>query len=80
MIPKKPAKTGTTRKREVIIFGVCFLAATILMLIGIIMDRSPAKELIMKLHVTLIVALVFYGVVMVFRVLYHLISNFWIRK
>ncbi len=76
----KSTKSGTTRKRELIIFGVCFIAATILNVIGIINQKSPAKELVTQLHVVLLVSLVFYGIVIIFRVLYHLIAHLWIRK
>ncbi len=77
---KKSSKTGTTRKRELIIFGVCFIAATILNVIGIISNKSPAKELVTQLHVVLVVSLVFYVFVIIFRVIYSLIAHLWIRK
>ena len=72
--------TATTKKRELIIFVVCFTAAYILNIIGIIQNSSPAKELITQLHVVLLVSLVIYGIVAIFRVLYYLISRLWIRK
>jgi hypothetical protein len=48
--------------------------------IGIIKSRSPAGELFRNLHVVLMVALAFYLAAGILRVLYHLISRFWIRK
>ena len=72
--------TAVQKKRELIIFLVCFLAAYLLNVIGIIQHKSPAKELITQLHVVLLVAGVFYGTVILLRALYYLISRFWIRK
>jgi len=68
------------KKRELIILLVCFLAAYLLNVIGIIQHNSPARELITQLHLVLLVAAVFYGTVIVLRVLYYLISRLWIRK
>ena len=72
--------TATTKRRELIIFVVCFAAAYILNVIGIIQNSSPAKELITQLHVVLLVSLVLYGLVAIFRILYYLISRLWLRK
>lgn len=72
--------TALQKRRELIIIGVCFLAAYLLNIIGIIQHKSPAKELITQLHVVLLIALVFYGIVILLRVLYYLISRLWVRK
>jgi len=72
--------TAAIKKREVIIFVVSFAVAYILNVIGIIQHKSPAKELITQLHVVLLVALVIYGIVIILRVLYYLISRLWLRK
>lgn len=72
--------TAVQKKRELIIILVCFLAAYLLNVIGIIQHKSPAKELITQLHVVLLVAGVFYGTVILLRVLYYMISRLWIRK
>jgi hypothetical protein len=68
------------KKRELIILLVCFLAAYGLNVIGIIRHHSPAKELITQLHVVLLLAVVFYGAVILLRVLYYLISRLWVKK
>jgi hypothetical protein len=72
--------TAAIKKRELIIFVISFAAAYILNVIGIIQHKSPAKELITQLHVVLLVTLVIYGIVIIFRVLYYLISRLWLRK
>ena len=72
--------TATMKKRELIIFGLCFLGAYILNIIGIVKHGTPARELVTQLHMVLLVALVVYGAVIVLRVLYHLVSRLWIRK
>ena len=72
--------TATTKKRELIIILVCFIGAYLLNVIGIIVYHTPARELVTKLHVVVLVTLVFYGIIIIFRILYFLISRLWIRK
>jgi hypothetical protein len=72
--------TATAKKRELIIFLVCFIAAYLLNVIGIIAYHTPARELVTKLHLVLLIAVVFYGVVVILRILYYLVSRLWIRK
>ena len=59
---------------------LCFLAAFVLNVIGIIRHHSPVKELITQLHVVLLLAVVFYVAVILLRVLYYLIVRLWVRK
>lgn len=68
------------KKRELIIFLLCFAAAYILNIIGIIKHDAPARELVTQLHLVLLIALIFYGAVVILRVLYYLISRLWVRK
>ncbi len=68
------------KKKEIIIFLSCFLGAYVLNVIGIIQNKSPAKELITELHIVFLVALVLYGVAVGFRILYYLMSRLWNRK
>ena len=72
--------TGAKKKRELIIFLLCFLGAYVLNVIGIIKHHTPARELVTQLHVVLLVALVLYGAVIILRVLYYLVSRLWTRK
>ncbi|MCP4313903.1 MAG: hypothetical protein GY790_21830 [Bacteroidetes bacterium] len=72
--------TSASKRKELIIFLSSFIGAYILNVIGIIQHKSPARELFTQLHVVLLVALVIYGVVIVLRVLYYLVSRLWIRK
>lgn len=69
-----------TKRRELIIFAVCFAGAMLLNVIGIIKFGSPARELVTQLHVVLLVSLFFYGTVILLRVLYYLITRLWNRK
>ena len=64
-------------KRELITFLICFSAAYIMNVIGIVINESPAKELITKLHVVLLVSVVIYMAVSILRVLYYLIVKLW---
>ena len=72
--------SAAQKKRELIIILVCFLAAYLLNVIGIIQYHSPARELITTIHLVLLVAGVFYGIVIVLRILYYVISRLWVRK
>ncbi len=77
---KDTTLTATSKKRELIIFLICFVAAFILNVIGVLTYNSPGKELFTQIHVVILITLVFYGIVILFRVLYYLISRLWIRK
>ena len=72
--------TSSMKKRELWILGICLIAAYILNIIGILANGSPAKELITELPLVLLVGLVFYGIVIVLRILYYLVSRLWVRK
>ncbi len=72
--------TTAIKRRELLIFLACFVAAYSLNVIGIIKHQAPARELFTQLHVVLLVALVLYGSVAILRVLYYLVSRLWVRK
>jgi hypothetical protein len=72
--------TAASKRKELIIFLSCFIGANLLNLIGIIQNSSPAIELVTQLHVVLIVSLVLYGMVLILRALYYLVSRIWSRK
>ena len=65
---------------EAIILIFCFLGSFIMNAAGIIASQSPALEMATHLHVVLLVALVIYGAVLILRVIYILITRFWIRR
>jgi hypothetical protein len=67
-------------KKELIILLVCFLASTILNVLWAIGDKTPVAEMVARLYVVLVIALVFYGSAVILRILYYLISRFWFRK
>ena len=72
--------SAASKRKEFIIFLSCFIGAYILNIIGIIQNQSPARELFTQLHIVLLVALVFYGLIIVLRALYYLLSRMWTRK
>lgn len=55
--------------RELMIFAGCFVVALGVNVYSIIQFKTEWKELITTLHITLAVALVFFGVLAVLRVL-----------
>lgn len=73
-------QTGKRIRKELTFFGSGFLVAYVLHVIGIIQNHTPARELITKFHVVLLVALVIYGAVVLLRILYYLVPRFWGRK
>lgn len=66
--------TATQKKNELFIFLYCFGGAFLFNIIGIIMYKSPAKELITQLHIVLLLSLFFYLLLAFFRVLIRLIT------
>ncbi|MFO7935940.1 MAG: hypothetical protein R6U78_17885 [Bacteroidales bacterium] len=72
--------TTSRKKRELMILLICFAAAYILNIIGIVRHGAPATELITQLHLVLLITVIFYGVVVLLRLLYFLISRLWVRK
>ena len=72
--------TAGMKKRELVILLLCFVAVYIFNIIGIIMHDAPARELVTQLHLVALIALIFYGAVVILRVLYFLVSRFWVRK
>jgi len=72
--------SGLPWLRELIVFLACFALSYLLNLIGMIQTQSPARELFTRIHVVLLVTLAMYGVVIVLRVLYHLVTRLWNRK
>ena len=67
-------------RRELIVFLGCFLGTSLLAIAGIVADKSPAVELITQLPGVLAVTCVVYMAVVVLRVIYLVISQFWFRK
>jgi hypothetical protein len=61
--------TGRRIARELCIYGGCVFAALCVNVYAIIRFNTQWKELITTLHITLAVALVFYGVLAVLRAL-----------
>ncbi|MGD0731049.1 MAG: hypothetical protein ABR956_07280 [Terracidiphilus sp.] len=53
--------------RELLIFAGCFLAALVVNVYSIVHFNTEWKELITTLHITLALALVFFGLVAVIR-------------
>lgn len=74
---KETVITSEQKKRELWILLICFAAAFILNVIGIIKFKSPAIELLSQLHLVLLIAVAFYIVVLVMRGLYGLVSRLW---
>lgn len=72
--------SAASKRKEFFIFLSCFIGANVLNVIGIIQNQSPAREVITQLHIVLLVSLFLYGLVIVLRVLYYMLSRLWTRK
>ena len=80
MIFRDTTLRAVAKRRELYIFLACFTGSLILNVVGIIKYGSPARELVTQLHVVLLVSLFLYGIVILLRVLYYLVSRLWLRK
>jgi hypothetical protein len=72
--------TAKNKKREAIILLACFLLAYLLNVIGIIAHQTQAKELLTQIPYVLLLSLIFYGFILVLRILYYLVARLWTRK
>ena len=72
--------TSKMKKRELIVFLICFAAAYVMNVLGVILYKNPAKELITQLHIVILLAVIFYAAVVILRVLYYLVSRLWLFK
>lgn len=66
--------TSNQKKRELLIIVLCFAAAFVFNIIGIIIYKSPAKELFTQLHIVLILAAFFYLLTLLARGLYLVVK------
>ncbi len=62
--------TAQQKKRELIIFLICLAGAFIFNIVGIMMFKTPASEIFTKLHYVLLVAVVFYVIAGIFRLIW----------
>ncbi len=72
--------TARQKRRELAIILICLGAAVIFNLIGIISFGTPAKELVTQLHIVFLVAVFFYLVTGLFRLLWWLIRSVILKK
>jgi len=77
---KETVITTGMKRRELWIMLTCFLAAYLMNIIGIIKFHTPAIELLTKIPLVLLIAALFYAVVVLLRILYFLVSRLWIRN
>ncbi len=77
---KETVITPGMKRRELIIILVCFLAAYLMNIIGIIKFHTPAIELITKIPVVLLVTALIYFAVLLLRVLYYMVSRLWLHN
>jgi hypothetical protein len=66
--------SASLKKQELHTFLYCFGAAFIFNIVGILMYKSPAKELFTQLHVVLLLSVFFYLLLTFFRVLIWIIK------
>lgn len=77
---KETVITPGMKRRELTIILACFLAAYLMNIIGIVKFHTPAIELLTKIPLVLLVAVLIYGAVVILRILYYLVSRLWIRN
>jgi hypothetical protein len=74
---KETVITSRFKKQELYILLACTIVAYALNIIGIIKYSSPAKELITKIPLVLLIALLIYTTLAVLRIIYFLINKLW---
>ncbi|MFP4289753.1 MAG: hypothetical protein ACOC2E_07900 [Bacteroidota bacterium] len=62
--------TAQQKKRELIVFLICLAAAFIFNIVGIMMFKTPAIEIFTQFHYVLLVAVVFYVITGIFRLIW----------
>jgi hypothetical protein len=77
---KETIITPAMKRREIIIWLICFIAAFIFNLVGIIIFETSALELLTQLHIVLLISLVLYAVAGLFRLIYYFLSLLWTNK
>ncbi len=72
--------TARHKRRELTIMLICLGVAVVFNVIGIIKFSTPAKELVTQLHIVFLLALFFYAVTGLLRLIWWLISSLLIRR
>jgi len=72
--------TAQQKRRELLIILLCFAGANVFNLIGIIMFKTPIKELLTQFHIVLFVTIFFYILIAFGRALYWLVRGVLLRK
>lgn len=62
--------TAKQKKRELIVFLICLAGAFIFNIVGIIMFKTPAKEIFTQLHYVLLVGIVIYVITGILRLIW----------
>lgn len=70
----------THKKRELTYVLVSFSGAVILLAVIFFKQQAPFHYVLTRLHWVLVVGIVFYGISVILRILYSLVSRFWMRK
>jgi len=67
-------------KKEILFFAVCFVAAFIINIIAVIIYKTPWYEMFTQIGYVLVITLVIYFMVILFRVIILLIKKLFVRK
>ncbi len=77
---KETVITPGRKRRELYIALACFIVAYAMNVAGIIKYHTPAKELLTKIPLVLLITLMFYVALSLLRLLYAFVAGFWNRK
>ena len=69
-----------TKKNELKLISLCFMSAFILNIVGIIIYKTSWTELFTQIHIVLILTVVFYAIVLIFRGLAKIFVNIFKKK
>ena len=69
--------TAESKKRELKIFIFCFLFACLLNITGILIYKTPWTEIITSIEYVFLIAIFFYLLIILFRILAYLGRKIW---
>ncbi len=69
-----------TKRNELIIISLCFIAALTFNIVSIIIFKTSWKELFTQIHIVFILSLVFYFILLILRGFYWIASGILTKK
>lgn len=72
--------TAAVKRREFFIWLACFVVANIINVVSIIKFQTPWYEIFTQVGYIVVISLLIYGLVLVVRIAWHILSRLFGRK